>query len=240
MIRVLMALSLLALGIASVGAQTIPVPPPADDATVLHLSESAQRVLRQDRLTIQMRAEITGPDATKVQAEINRRMTAALERARAVPSVRTDARGYWVQQERPEKGAPQWRGVQTLGLTGPDSGALLVLTGELQQAGLLLTNLSYEVAPDTARAIEDELTAEALKRLRERVERVSATMGLTVRGFRDVRVGNVSGTTGPRPMMAMRMGAGAAPAPPPVAEPGETTVQVSVEADALLAPRARP
>jgi hypothetical protein len=65
-------------------------------------------------------------------------------------------------------------------------------------------------------------------------------MGLTVRGFRDVRVGNVSGTTGPRPMMAMRMGAGAAPAPPPVAEPGETTVQVSVEADALLAPRARP
>src|SRR2546428_196602 len=101
MIRLLTALSILTFA-AGAHAQTIPVPP--DDVTILHLSESAQRVLRQDRLTIQMRAEITGPDATKVQAEINRRMTAALERARAAPSVRTDARGYWVQQERPEKG----------------------------------------------------------------------------------------------------------------------------------------
>jgi predicted secreted protein len=239
MIRIATILAVLTLAAAQAGAQTIPVPPP-DDATVLHLSESAQRVLRQDRLTIQLRAEVTGPDATKVQAEINRRMTAALERTRAVPSVRPDARGYWVQQERPEKGASQWRGVQTLGLTGPDSGALLVLTGELQQAGMLLTNLSYEVAPDTARALEDELTAEALKRLRERADRVASTMGLTVRGFRDVRVGNVSGDRNPRPMMAMRMSPGAAPAPPPVAEPGETTVQVTVDADALLVPRTRP
>jgi predicted secreted protein len=212
---------------------------PPEDATVLHLSESAQRVLRQDRLSLQMRAEITGPDATKVQTEINRRMTAALERARTAPSVRADARGYWVQQERPEKGAAQWRGTQTLGLTGPDSGALLVLAGELQQAGLLLTNLSYEVAPDTARAVEDELTAEAVKRVRERADRVATTMGLTVRGFREIRVGNVNSNPGPRPMMA-RMAPSAASAPPPVAEPGETTVQVTVEADVLLAPRARP
>jgi predicted secreted protein len=232
--RILIALAV-ALAAAGADAQTIPVPPPTDGTTVLHLSESAQRVLRQDRLTIQMRAEITGPDATKVQAEINRRMTAALERARAVPSVHTDARGYWVQQERPERGAAQWRGTQTLGLTGPDSGALLVLTGELQQNGLLLTNLNYEVAPDTARAVEDELTAEAVKRLRERAGRVAATMGLTVRGFREMRVGNVTGDHGPRPMMAMR--ATAAAAPPPVAEPGETTVQVTVDGDAVLAPR---
>jgi hypothetical protein len=38
----------------------------------------------------------------------------------------------------------------------------------------------------------------------------------------------------------MRMSPGAAPAPPPVAEPGETTVQVTVDVDALLVPRNRP
>jgi uncharacterized protein len=237
MLRILAAL----IAIFAAGNAQAQMPAHDEGKTVLHVSESAQRSLKQDRLTVQMRAEVMGPDAGKVQGEINRKMTAALEKARTVPSVHTDARGYWVQQEQPQNQPMRWRGVQTLGMTGPDSGALLNLAGELQQAGLILSGLNYDLAPETARSAEDELTAEALKRLRERTERVASAMGLQLERYRDLRVGNVNGNRPVMPMM--RMGAAstaAAQMPPPAAEPGESVVQVTVDADAVLVPRTRP
>lgn len=216
-----------------------PVPGVRDDSvTALHLSEFAERTLRQDRLTAQLRAEATGTDAARVQAEINRRMTAALEAARRVSSVRAETRGYWVNQERPANQAPRWRGQQTLVLTSTDTAAVLALAGELQQAGLVMSGMHFDLSPEATRAAEDELTAEAIRRLRERTERVATTMGLHVRNMRELRVGQAGSGGGPRPMM-MRAEAASAAAPP-VAEPGETVVRVSVDAEIVLGSRARP
>lgn len=217
-------------------AQTPPAAP--DGSTVLHLGEFAERTLRQDRLTVQLRVEASGPDAGRVQGEINRRMTAALEQARRAPAVRAETRGYWVNHERPQNAPARWRGQQMLVLTSTDTAATLALAGELQQGGLIMSGMSFDLSPEATRAAEDELTTEAIRRLRERVERVAATMNLQVRHIRDLRVGQAGGGQGPRPMM-MRAEAAAAAAPP-VAEPGETTVRVSVDAEAVLIPRARP
>jgi uncharacterized protein len=226
---------------APVAAQTpLPVPGARDDSsTVLHLSEFAEKILRQDRLTAQLRAEATGPDAVRVQAEINRRMTAALDAARRVSTVRTETRGYWVNQERPPNQPVRWRGQQMLVLTSTDTAAVLALAGELQQAGLVMSGMNFDLSPEATRAAEDELTAEAIRRLRERTERVAATMGLQIRNMRDLRIGQAGSGGGPRPMMMRAEAAGAAAAPP-VAEPGETTVRVSVDAEVVLAARARP
>ncbi len=209
--------------------------------TTLRLGENAQRALRQDRLTIQLRAEVTGPNATQVQAEINRRIGAALTRARAVQNVRAETGGYWVNQERPQNSPVRWRGVQSLTLTGTDTAAMLALAGELQQADLVMSALNFDLAPATARSVEDELTTEALRRLRERADRVASAMGLTIRSFREIRLGNVGGNVPqPRPMLMRAEAMAAASAAPPSAEPGETTVQISVEADVVLGPAARP
>jgi predicted secreted protein len=186
-------------------------------------------------LTIQLRAEVTGPDATRVQSEINRRMAAALERARAVPTVRAETRGYWVNQERPHNTPVRWRGQQMLALIGGDAAATLALAGELQQSGLVMSGMNFDLLPETARAAEDELTAEALKRLRERAARVAAAMALNIRNIRDVRVGQVGGQIPPRPMMMRADAAGSVAQP--VAEAGETTVRVTVDAEVVLVPR---
>jgi predicted secreted protein len=231
--RPLALLSLFLLSAATAAAQA---PASRDDSTtVLHLSEFAERVLRQDRLTIQLRAEVTGPDATRVQSEINRRMAAALERARAVPTVRAETRGYWVNQERPQNAPVRWRGQQVLVLIGGDTAATLALAGELQQNGLLMSGMNFDLLPETARAAEDELTAEALKRLRERAARVAAALELSIRNIRDVRVGQIGGQMPPRPMMMRAEAAGSAAQP--VAEAGETTVRVTVDAEVVLVPR---
>jgi predicted secreted protein len=215
--------------------------PPAardDGGTVLHLGEFAERILRQDRLTVNLRVEASGPDASRVQGEINRRMTAALEQARRVPAVRAETRGYWVNHERPQNAPARWRGQQMLVLISTDTAAALALADELQQAGLIMSGMHFDLSPEATRAAEDELTAEAIRRLRERIERVAATMGQPVRHIRDLRVGQAGGGPGPRPMM-MRAEATSSAAPP-VAEPGETTVRISVDAEAVLAPRTRP
>jgi predicted secreted protein len=200
------------------------------DDTVLHVSETARRQVPQDRLTVELRADVTGPDAGQVQATINRRMATALERAKGVPAVRTETRGYWVQQERPANAAPRWHGVETVALIGTDTAAVLKLAGSLQQAGLVMSRLTYDVAPATMKAAEDDLTSAALQRLKERVDHVAKDMGLVQRNFRDLRVGNVGGNPPPpRPLMGAR-----ADIVVPVAEPGETTLEVVASADVVL------
>src|SRR5262249_6553427 len=62
--------------------------------TVLHLSQAAERTVVRDLLRIELRVEASGADAQTVQAEINRRMAAALDRARQVQGVKVETGFY--------------------------------------------------------------------------------------------------------------------------------------------------
>ncbi len=198
--------------------------------TVLHLSQTAERSVIRDLLRIELRVEETGPDARSVQAAINRRMAAALDRVRQVQGVRVETGSYNVAEERPENGPARWRGSQSVTLTGKDADSMLKLAGALQSDGLSTSTLAYDVAPETVRGAEEDLTAEALAELDHRAASIADRMHLAVLRFRDVRVGNAE--TGGRPVprfSAMAMAA-------PVAEPGEAMVRVTIEADLLLGP----
>lgn len=198
--------------------------------TVLHLSQTAERSVIRDLLRIELRVEETGADARSVQAAINRRMAAALDRARQVQGVRVETGSYNVGEERPQNGPTHWRGSQSVILTGKDSDSMLKLAGALQSDGLSTSSLTYDISPETVRGAEQDLTDEALAALDHRAASIADRMHLTVVRFRDVRVGNAE--TGGRPVprfAAMAMAA-------PVAEPGEATVRVTIEAELLLAP----
>jgi predicted secreted protein len=216
--------------------------PPADPATepkaltVLHLTETVEKPVRRDRLRAELRVEATGGNPRTVQEEVNRRMAAALERVRVVPTVKGETGGHGIWEERPQNAPPRWRGIQGLTLTGRESIALLQLVGDLQADGLLLGALQHELTPDAARAVEDELTQTALERLNDRAEKIAQTMGLAVVRWQEVRVGSAGGQLPrpPVPMQAMRAEAGAAMAP--VAEPGDAPVRLTVEGAVLLEP----
>lgn len=198
--------------------------------TVLHLSQTAERSVIRDLLRIELRVEETGADARSVQAAINRRMAAALDRARQVQGVRVETGSYNVGEERPQNGPTHWRGSQSVILTGKDADSMLKLAGALQSDGLSTSSLTYDISPETVRGAEQDLTDEALAALDHRAASIADRMHLTVVRFRDVRVGNAE--TGGRPaprFAAMAMAA-------PVAEPGEATVRVTIEAELLLVP----
>ena len=142
--------------------------------TVLHLTQTAERQMKRDRLLVQLRAEATGSDAKKVQADINRVMAAALEKAKSVAGVKVESSGYSVFEEHDGNLSSRWHGSQGLRLSGGDFAAVLGVAGDLQGMGLAMSGLSYELSPEAARTAEDELTSEALTRLRSRAERVAS------------------------------------------------------------------
>jgi predicted secreted protein len=205
---------------------------PSDAATLLHLNERAERPVARDQLRAVLRVEASNGDAARLEAEINRRMAAAVQHAKAVAGIGVFTSGYFVDEQHAKGQPAQWHGSAGLTLTAHDAAALLALTGELQQSGMVMSSLAYELTPDAARPVQDALTAEALNRLRQRADRVAAELGLAVLRLRDVRVNNV-GVVQPGAML-MQMRSAAAGAPPPVAEPGEATVSVSVDAEIEL------
>ncbi|HKT18344.1 MAG TPA: SIMPL domain-containing protein [Stellaceae bacterium] len=210
-------------------AQTAPA---ASTTTMLHLSETAERNAPNDRLRVQLAAEYADRDATKVQAEINRRMGAALKQIKATPDIAVETEGYSVYEERSDKAPPQWHGSQTISLTAKDFAQLLSLVGGLQQDGLVVKGMAPELSREARRAVEDSLTDEALGRLRQRAAHIAATLGTKVAGMREVRIGNAASP--PVPLRAMAM---ARAMPAPVAEPGEAKVSVTVSADIALTPQ---
>ena len=184
----------------------------------------------RDLLRIELRVEETGSDARTVQAAINRRMAAALDRARQVQGVKSETGFYNVGEERPQSGPSRWRGSQALILTGKDSDSMLKLAGVLQSDGLSTTSLAFEASPETVRGAEEDLTAEALAALDHRAASIASHMQLAVLRYRDLRVGNAE--TGGRPVPRFAAAAMAAP----VAEPGEAVIRVTLEAELLLTP----
>jgi uncharacterized protein len=227
------ALFTMAAAIGPTVAQSRPPDPALSNAILLHLSETVQRDVPRDRLRIDLAAEVTDPDAAKVQAEINRRMTAAMSRVKAVPDIAIETNGYNVYQDRPEKGPAQWHGSQALSLTAADFAKLLSLVGTLQQEGLVMRGLTPELSREARQAVEDELTDTALARLQKRAARIASGLGTKVDRFRDLTIGNAAAPPGP--MLRMAAAPMAAAPPPPVAEPGEATVSITVQADILLA-----
>jgi predicted secreted protein len=227
---------------ASAQSATAPVD---ERATVVTLGETARREIRQDRLRMHLRIEHTGADAARVQAEINRRMTAALERARAASAgappggLRVETGGYWVHQERVgDTREMRWRGAQGLTLVGADAVAILALGAQLQKDGALAAGLGWELSAERRRGAEDELTAEAIARLRSRAAMVADALGGSVLRFARIAIGDAGGERPPVVMRAM-----AAPAPRSgqaselaaiAAEPGVETVQVAIQADIVV------
>lgn len=214
-------------------------PEAARDVTVVQLSQDAVRRVEADRTRVTLLVEEHGGDPAAVQDRINRRMADALSLADAVVGLEVETGRYSVyrdQTTKPERGngdAEQWRGRQTLVVTGADAARLLTLVGKLQERGLAVVDMSHFVADETARALTDELLGQALQAARERAAVIGERLGKPTIRFAEVNLRADQG--GARPMM-MAARAEAAGAAPPAARPGLRDVRVVVDVTIELTP----
>jgi len=225
------------LGLAA--ALSCPAPPALSQeagGTTLVLSETAAREVAQDTLVAVLVARAEAAAPRDAQAAVNQAMTAAVEKARAVAAVRVATGGYRVYQQHDREGQPRgWLAEQDLSLTAREAAPLLELAGALQEDGLLLNGLTYQLSAEARRAIEDELALEAIAALRRRAEEVAASVAMQVERIATLQVGEVAGEPPMRPMM--RASLAEASAAPPVALPDVEIVSTRVQAELVLAPR---
>jgi predicted secreted protein len=224
------------------GLATLPLPgavaaDPAPAETEIHLTEQATRMVAPDRLRAVLRIEAKGASGRQVQADVNRRMEAALAKAKSRADVTAETGSYGVSRDFSVKGSEAWIASETLTLSAQDFAAVLTLVGELQSDGLLMTSLQFYLAAETLKAAESALTAAALAALRARAQDVAKDLGMAVDRYKSITIGNAG--DGPRPIPLARFSAASASAPampPPVAEAGEETVSLAVNADIVLVP----
>lgn len=231
-----LAIAFLIAVAAPVWAQPAAPSAPSPNGTTLILSAHADKTLPRDRLQAELRVEAADVNAGRVQADVNRRMAAALAHAKSVAGVTVETTGYSVYPERDAKGnTARWHGSQALQLTSTDFPALLNLVGVLQSEGLAMSNLTDELSPAAVKAAQDELTDTALKDIHARADRIAAALGTHVERYTELHVGNASVPPVPVHFMAARVAASGS-APPPVAAAGDATVNVNIDATVLLAP----
>ena len=223
-------------------AQPVPAGPLPDRAadgaaaatpgqTVLRLSETGEVTRAPDELRLDLRAEARGNAAAAVQAQVNRAVQAALERARAVEGVRPTTTGYWTDREG--TGNRTWVASQRIALRGTAPAALLDLAGTLQSQGLLLDGMTWTVSRAETQAARQEAGRMAIEQLRQRAAAVADQLGMEVAAIRSL---SLDAPEQPMPRMAMAMRAPAAPAapPPPASAPEEVTISTTATAEVVL------
>lgn len=211
------------------GAVHAQVAPQPQRYNVVELSAEAQREVVNDLVTAQLYVEETQANSATLAASLNRAIAEALRIAREYPAVkaRTGA-NHTYPVYAPRTSQPQgWRGRAELRLESRDFAAASALIGRLQ-ANMQLAGIGYAIAPETRKAVENELITEAVAAFRGRAELVQKALG--GKGFRIQRIAVGTGYAGPQPRIAMMAARaeGAAPVPAPPVEGGTGTVNVSV------------
>lgn len=206
-------------------------------STRLLLSETATREAEQDTLAAALVARAENLEPGPAQSAVNAAMAEALARVEESPSVRGVTGSYWVQERRGRDGVRiAWVAEQELRLRSGDAAELLDLTGRLQDQGLILRSLAYELSREARQELEDQLVLEAIARLRTRADVIAGALDLQLERFDTVSIGGSGGPV-PRPFLDTRMAAAAEAMPPPMATPDLEAVSVTVDAEVFLGPR---
>lgn len=217
--------------------------------TIISLNASEQMQIQQDVLQGSLRIEIDGKNPKEVQDKINKAMASALEFAKATPTVKASTGQYYVysydpnpqppgQNLRDAKARLVWKGSQTIDLNSKDSAALLELAGKIQEAGFVMNGLNYTLSPEQQEIHKDTLMVAALQKLQKRAEVAAKALGKSGYDIVELNIDN-AGPVMPMPVMyksaRMEMAADAGMAAP-VAQSGEQTVSLNVNARILLKP----
>jgi predicted secreted protein len=250
-LRAFLALPLIASTLAfaaPAGADDNGLNLPPEGTTIINLNATEKRTLPQDLLIASLRIEAEDKkDPAAVQKKINEAMTKALEIAKKEGAFKVSTGAYSVYKNEyavvtnPKTGEQRtetkWMGSQSIEIESKDSTKLLEAVGKIQGLGFAMNNLMYALSPEVMEKTRDELLEAALKKLVTKADIVAKTLGKSKVDLVDVNVDS-GGPVMPmyKNMMARAEMAAVADAamPAPVAEAGESDVQLSVSARALI------
>ncbi|KAA2214613.1 SIMPL domain-containing protein [Teichococcus oryzae] len=221
-ISALLAFALLCATLPAVAQQA------QEAGTVLKLSETAEVERTPSEIAATLRAEARGADSRAVQAQVNSRMTTALEAARRVQGVQASTGGYWTSRQEKER---NWMASQSLTLRGTEPGPLLELVGALQGQGMVMGGLDWSLSRAQRLEARQEAGRLAVEALRARAESVAQQLGMRVVELRELRL---DAPDSPAPRYRAAAMSARAEAAPPVSAPQPEWVNATAEASFTL------
>lgn len=230
--------ALLFFALVPAGAIAAPATSDKPVTTDIQLVQQAALVVPRDRAVATLRVMARGPNARQIQIDINHRMMAALTKVKNAPGITAETGSYSVNHPYTTQGeSAEWRGEQVLTLNSGDFDAVLALAGALQNDGLVMGEMRFFVSPDSLKAVQDELTATALKALQDRARNVAGDLNLKVERYKTITIGNATEEIGEAPTSNKAAVAGKSQkAPPPAAIAGEALVSLTVNSTVIMAP----
>lgn len=218
----------LSLGLATVMPPAAAAEPAASERQTIEFSAEASKAAANDLAVATLYAEHGGASPAEVAAQVNQRIAAALETARAQADIKvqTGAVSTWPVYDKDGVGRIEtWRMRAEIRLESRNISAMSELIGVLQQ-DLALAQLMMQPASETRRKAIDEATVDAIRAFEARARLVAGTFGREYR-IRHLTIADGGGFQPiyPRVQASMMKMDAAAPA---ALEGGESQVSVNV------------
>jgi predicted secreted protein len=197
---------------------------------VVELRAEAQREVQNDLLSAVLYVEMNDANPAALASAVNKSVNEGLRAAKEYRGVKARSGNNQAYPVYSKNNTLQgWRARAEIRLESRDFEAASALIGKLQ-ATMQLASLNFSVAPESRKAVEDELMVEAIKAFQARAEVAKGALG--GRDYKLVHVSVASGYSGPQPRFAL---ARAAPAPEVAAPNFEAgTSQITVTASGAV------
>jgi predicted secreted protein len=196
----------------------------------VELQAEAQREVQNDLLNATLYVELEDASAAAVANAVNRRVNDALRIAKDYKGVRVRSGNNQTYPVYSKTNALQgWRGRGEIRIDSGDFEAASTLIGKLQ-ATLQLGNISFSVAPETRRSVENELITEAIAAFKARADIIKNA--LAGRAYKLQRLNVAGAYNTPQPRLAMARAASSAEVAAPNLEGGIS--QVTIRANGAI------
>ena len=198
----------------------------------INLSVSAGQEVDNDTLVSVLYAQEEGNDPSLLSQEVNRTVTAAVDKAKRNPAIKVQTLDYNTHPIYRNQALSGWRVRQSIRLESRNAAELSQLIGDLQKQ-LGVSSISYAISPERKQESEETLIAQAIASFRKRAQMIAQQMGRN--GYRLVNMNVNTSDIAPRtrPVRAMAMQAEAAP---PTLEAGSRRVEVNINGTIELKP----
>ena len=211
-----------------------------DDGTYLNLSAVEMKQVEPDLLIASLRYEDESESAKEVQDKINQTMKKALTVADKKEKIDVSTEQYSVYKiYKPNKQGTNekemWKGSQAIVIKSKSTDDVLTLSGKLQEMGLVMNDLYYEVSSEQIKEARTSMIENAINKLLSQAKKTADIIGAKEVKIKNINIDGNNNYPTPYPKLMrgaatnMLEGAG-----DPVSSPGKTDITLTVSATILL------
>ena len=205
-----------------------------EDNTYFNLSVVESTQVEQDLLIASLRYDVESESPKLVQDKINQTMKKALAIAEKKSMLDISTERYSVykysKQVKDKSNIKEiWKGSQTIIIKGKATEDILVLSGELQEMGLVMNDLHYELSVEKYEETRASMTEKAVNKLLFQAKKMADIIG--AKKIKILNIGIEGDNRSQEPQQALMRSAAinsSETITAPVSSPGKTDVKLTI------------